>query len=70
MKKILSIDGGGIRGIIPAIVLKEIEKETSRDTAEIFDFIAGTSTGGLLALGLSKDGGGGSQERYKAKGPC
>ncbi len=67
MKKILSIDGGGIRGIIPAIILKEIEDKTEQDIAKIFDLIAGTSTGGLLALGLGKDGGGGNEKRYKAK---
>jgi len=66
MKKILSIDGGGIRGIIPALVLSEIEQETGQATAETFDLIGGTSTGGLLALGLSKNGGGGCQEQYAA----
>ncbi len=53
MIKILSIDGGGIRGIIPAMVLSEIEKRTGRPIACLFDLIAGTSTGGLLALGLT-----------------
>ncbi len=51
--KILSIDGGGIRGIIPAIVLAEIERRTNRPIASLFDLIAGTSTGGILALGLT-----------------
>lgn len=50
--KILSIDGGGIRGIIPAMMLAEIEKRTSKRIWEMFDLIAGTSTGGILALGL------------------
>ena len=54
MRKILSIDGGGIRGVIPAAVLVEIEERTQRPVAELFDLIAGTSTGGLLALGLTK----------------
>lgn len=54
--KVLSIDGGGIRGIIPATVLVEIEKQTGKPTAELFDFIAGTSTGGILTLGLTKPG--------------
>ncbi len=53
MFKILSIDGGGIRGIIPAVVLAEIERRTARSTAHLFDLIAGTSTGGVLAIGLS-----------------
>jgi patatin-like phospholipase/acyl hydrolase len=51
--KILSIDGGGIRGIIPALVLDEIENRTGRPIAELFDLVAGTSTGGILALGLT-----------------
>ncbi len=54
MKKILSLDGGGIRGIIPALVLSEMEKQTGKAIADSFDLIAGTSTGGILALGLSK----------------
>ncbi|MBD3883438.1 patatin-like phospholipase family protein [Phormidium tenue FACHB-886] len=54
--KILSIDGGGIRGIIPAMMLAEIERRTSQPIAELFDMIAGTSTGGILALGLTKPG--------------
>lgn len=53
MIKILSIDGGGIRGIIPAVVLAEIESRTARPAAGLFDLIAGTSTGGILALGLT-----------------
>jgi uncharacterized protein len=53
MIKILSIDGGGIRGIIPALLLAEIEKRTGRSIARLFDLIAGTSTGGILAIGLS-----------------
>jgi uncharacterized protein len=52
--KVLSIDGGGIRGIIPAMVLAEIEKRTQKPIAENFQLIAGTSTGGILALGLTK----------------
>ena len=46
MKKILSIDGGGIRGLIPALVLADIESRTGRAVAQCFDLIAGTSTGG------------------------
>ncbi len=66
MKKILSIDGGGIRGLIPALVLSKIEEKTGRPTAESFDLIAGTSTGGILALGFSKDNGKGKAQ-YSAK---
>ncbi len=54
IKYILSVDGGGIRGIIPAIILAEIEKRTRRTIAEIFDLMAGTSTGGIVVAGLCK----------------
>jgi patatin-like phospholipase/acyl hydrolase len=55
---ILSIDGGGMRGIIPAIVISKLAEEL-KDLNEdkpfysFFDLIAGTSTGGLIALGLT-----------------
>jgi len=52
-KKVLSIDGGGVKGIIPARILQEIETRTSKAICELFDIITGTSTGGLLALGLT-----------------
>jgi patatin-like phospholipase/acyl hydrolase len=54
MKKILSIDSGGVRGIIPAIILAELERRTSQPICELFDFFAGTSTGGMLVLGLNR----------------
>ena len=50
--RILSIDGGGIRGIIPALVLTELERRSERPVFELFDLIAGTSTGGILACAL------------------
>jgi uncharacterized protein len=53
---VLAIDGGGIRGIVPARVLHELETRLGRPTAELFDLIAGTSTGGIIALGLAKPG--------------
>ncbi len=58
--KILAIDGGGIRGLIPAVVLADLERRTGRRTAEMFDLIAGTSTGGILACGLTRPGDGGA----------
>jgi uncharacterized protein len=64
--KILSIDGGGIRGIIPAIILTAIEEKTGKRIADLFDFIAGTSTGGILTLGLTKPNAQGQPE-YSAK---
>ncbi|GFR05488.1 patatin [Trichonephila clavata] len=51
---ILSVDGGGIRGIIPALILAEIEKRARKPIAEIFDLMAGTSTGGIVIAGLCK----------------
>src|SRR5215204_910634 len=66
MQKVLSIDGGGIRGIIPAMILAEIERRTGKRTVEVFDLVAGTSTGGILALGLTKPGQNGGPE-YSAK---
>ena len=50
--RVLSIDGGGIRGLIPAIVLTELEQRSGRRIFELFDLIAGTSTGGILACAL------------------
>ena len=58
MKKILSIDGGGIRGIIPGMLLAALERRLKRESGnpdaaivDYFDFFAGTSTGGIL-IGL------------------
>ncbi len=51
--RILAIDGGGIRGVIPAMVLAELEKLGRTPISQLFDLIAGTSTGGILALGLT-----------------
>lgn len=54
---VLSIDGGGIRGIIPALLIAYLEKQTGRPASELFDLIVGTSTGGILALGLAQPAG-------------
>lgn len=53
--RILSIDGGGIKGIFPACFLAEIEERylAGGSIAKHFDMITGTSTGGIIALGLS-----------------
>src|ERR1700730_17097639 len=61
--KVLAVDGGGIRGIIPALVLAAIEDQTKRPICELFDLVAGTSTGGILALGLTKPGADGKVEK-------
>ena len=50
--RVLSIDGGGIRGLIPALVLTELERRSGRRVFELFDLIAGTSTGGIIACAL------------------
>jgi patatin-like phospholipase/acyl hydrolase len=50
--RVLAIDGGGIRGLIPALVLAEMERRSNRQVHELFDLIAGTSTGGILACAL------------------
>jgi uncharacterized protein len=53
--RILSIDGGGIRGIIPATVLAHIERAAGGfPIHRMFDLIAGTSTGAILAAGLTR----------------
>jgi len=55
MKKILSIDGGGIRGVIPGMLLVALEEKLKKESknpdaaiVDYFDFFAGTSTGGIL----------------------
>lgn len=52
--KILSLDGGGIKGLYTAKLLAQIEKKTGKLIGEYFDMICGTSTGGLLALGITR----------------
>ncbi|MBQ2259027.1 MAG: patatin-like phospholipase family protein, partial [Spirochaetales bacterium] len=57
IRYILSIDGGGMRGVVPAYLLSKLNKKlkeySDRPLYSYFDLIAGTSTGALLALGLS-----------------
>lgn len=60
--RILSIDGGGVRGMIPATFLKGIEQRTGKAVHELFDLIAGTSTGGILTMGLTVPASKGSTE--------
>ena len=77
--RVLSIDGGGIRGVIPVTVLSALEARTGRPVCELFDLIAGTSTGGILALALTAPdpvGGGGPRwsaeqvlDLYREEGP-
>jgi patatin-like phospholipase/acyl hydrolase len=65
--RILTIDGGGIRGIIPALVLAELEERTGRPVAELFDLVAGTSTGGILAAALTRPAEDGRAPRFSAR---
>ena len=52
--KVLALDGGGIRGLIPALVLAEIERRTGRAVHQLVDLVAGTSTGAILACALTR----------------
>ncbi len=65
-RRVLSIDGGGIRGIIPAMVVAHIEKRMGEPAHKLFDLMVGTSTGGILALGLSRPGSG-RQAQFSAR---
>lgn len=72
--RILSIDGGGIRGVIPATVLKYVEEQLiiksgnpNARLADYFDFVAGTSTGGILTCFYLTPGEGNGQPNFKFK---
>lgn len=51
--KILSIDGGGTRGLIPATILNCIQQDFGKSPLEIFDLFAGTSTGGIICIAIA-----------------
>jgi hypothetical protein len=53
VKRILTIDGGGIRGTFPAAFLANLEEDLDEPIGRYFDLIAGTSTGGIIAIGLA-----------------
>ena len=52
-KVILSVDGGGLRGVIPVSLLVALERITGRSARESFQFLAGTSTGAIVAAGIA-----------------
>src|SRR5437667_2424290 len=74
--KVLSIDGGGIRGIIAAAILEALQAQIGRELHEVFDLISGTSTGGIIALGIGTPAKNGRPYRpaellelYRSQGP-
>ncbi len=48
--RILTIDGGGLRGLAAIITLQQLKSKTGKEPHELFDFMCGTSTGGLIVL--------------------
>jgi hypothetical protein len=52
-RKMLALDGGGIRGVLTLSILKAIETQLGTRLYNYFDYIAGTSTGAIIAAGLS-----------------
>uniref|UniRef100_A0A3B4AD90 phospholipase A2 n=1 Tax=Periophthalmus magnuspinnatus TaxID=409849 RepID=A0A3B4AD90_9GOBI len=52
LERLLCLDGGGIKGLVLIQMLIALEKETGRPTRELFEWVAGTSTGGILALAI------------------
>src|SRR5690349_5193892 len=51
--RVLTLHGGGIRGIINARILQELEEKSGKPITELFDYIIGTSIGGIIAAGLT-----------------
>lgn len=52
MRRVLAIDGGGVRGVLPASFLATVEEQINGSVVDYFDLVVGTSTGGIIALGL------------------
>jgi uncharacterized protein len=71
LRRILTIDGGGIKGVFPAAFLAEIEDWLGEPIHDYFDLIAGTSTGGIIAMGLALGQTAGELlQLYKEHGPA
>lgn len=67
MNNILTINGGGIHGLVPLSFLVELEAYTGKRTAEMFNYIGGTSTGGIIAAMLSCPSEDKKNSRYSAQ---
>jgi uncharacterized protein len=52
--KILSVNGGGALGLIPAVFIREMEKSLGKPSYEIFNLVSGVSTGSIIAAGIAK----------------
>ena len=52
-KYVLSLDGGGVRGLATSVFLYELEKKIGQPLSSKFDLVVGTSTGGIIALVIS-----------------
>ena len=50
--RILFLDGGGVKGLLQIEILMQIEAKTERKITDLFDWIVGSSTGAIIALGL------------------
>jgi patatin-like phospholipase len=53
-RKMLALDGGGIRGVLTLSILKALETQLKQPLWQYFDYIAGTSTGAIIAAGLAR----------------
>jgi len=49
----LAIDGGGVRGLIPALLLQDVEKRAGSKAGELFDYLAGSSAGAIVVSGIA-----------------
>jgi len=64
--RVICIDGGGMRGIVPATFLEAMEQISGQSISELFDVAVGTSTGAILAAGLNVAADDGKSARYSA----
>lgn len=67
MYRVLAIDGGGVRGLVAALVLADLERRADRPVAELFDLVAATSTGAIVGLALLRPGAGNRPARSAAE---